>query len=288
MTRRRWWGYLYLVPTLGCMALFVYYPLVSGAVYSFQKVNFVDPPRFVGWDNFVTVFNDARFWTAWSNTGMFTMILLILGQLLPLVLATMMVEMGRKQGIFHLAAYLPVTLPPIVTSLLWLWMLDPASGLANQLLGFMGMGPEPLLSSSDQALPLVAMVVLWASWGFTALLYVSNLQSIPSELYEASELDGASLWHRYRYVTLPHVRGLVLVLLNLGLINSAQLFTEPFAMTGGGPVNSTTTVVMLVYQYAFVFGNVGAASALGLILMLVLMTLSALYWYAQAKFTDPS
>lgn len=293
-TRLPWWrirrrgvALLYLFPMLGAMALFVYYPIVQGVLYSFQRVNFIDPPEWAGWANFEKVIADPVFGQAWVNTLQFTALLIVFGQVLPLVMAMMMKEIRWGRPFFQLAAYLPTALPPVVAAMLWNWMYDPGLGFLNSLLRLFGIGKQAWLLDQDQVLFSIVAIIVWGGWGFAALIYLAALQSIPTELYDAAEIDGANVRQRVRYVTLPHLRGLILVLIILGVIGSMQLFTEPFVLTAGGPDNATVTVVMLVYRYAFQFGDVGAASALGLMLMLFLGVFSIFYWWVTRRLSTP-
>jgi len=149
--------------------------------------------------------------------------------------------------------------------------------LLNGLLGQIGIGNQPWLQSPSSALQSLVVVTTWANAGGTMLIYLAALQSIPAELYEAAELDGAGIAKRVWHVVLPQIRGVMLIMLILQIIATFQIFTEPFTLTSGGPVNSTTTIMLLIYDYAFQNADLGAASALSVILFLVLVTLSLGY-----------
>ncbi|WP_053202909.1 carbohydrate ABC transporter permease [Jiangella muralis] len=259
------------------MAVFVYYPLVQGFSYAFQKVNLLDPPVAVGLENFRRVLADPAFWPAWQNVGLYTVLILFFANLLPLVISLAIHELRWGRSFFQLAACLPMMMPPVVTALLFDWIFDPGAGLLNSLLSTFGIGPQPFLQSPSQSLPSVAAIAIWGSWGLAALVYLAALQQIPPELYEATEIDGAGIVRRIRHVTLPQVRGQILILLLLGIISASQIFTQPYVLTGGGPADSTVSVVQLVYRYAFEYGDLGGASALSLMFLVVLACISAGY-----------
>lgn len=276
-------AYLFLLPALLVFGTFSWYPIVRGFIISFQRIDLINPPQWVGLENFRFVLRDPLFFTAWRNTFQFTALALLLGYLVPIVLAIAVNEMRHGKAYFRLAFYLPVILPPMVAILLWKWLYDPGPGLANSLLRFFGFGPQPWLQSPRTAMTSLVIMSTWANAGGTMLLYLAALQGIPAHLYEAAEIDGANLWQRLRHITIPQIRTVMLILLVLQIIGTMQVFTEPFVMTDGGPVNSTITVLLLLYRYAFRFQNFGAASALGLILFVVLVIFSLVYLWLTRR-----
>jgi multiple sugar transport system permease protein len=290
-TRSRWRkvlahnlaAYLFLLPALILFGTFAWYPIVRGFIISFQRIDLINAPEWVGLANFRLVLNDPLFFRAWRNTLQFTGLALLLGYLVPIVLAIMVNEMRHGKAYFRLAFYLPVILPPMVTILLWKWLYDPGPGLANSVLRAVGLAPQQWLQSPRTAMASLVIMSTWANAGGTMLLYLAALQGIPAHLYDAAEIDGANLWQRLIHITLPQIRTVMLILLVLQIIGTMQVFTEPFVMTDGGPVNSTITVLLLLYRYAFKFQNFGAASALGLILFVVLAIFSLLYFWLTRK-----
>ncbi|CAA9562885.1 MAG: N-Acetyl-D-glucosamine ABC transport system, permease protein 1 [uncultured Thermomicrobiales bacterium] len=277
-------AYLFLLPALLAFALFAWYPIVRGLIVSFQEVNLVDPPRWVGLENFRQLIDDPLFVTAWANTLRFAGLGLLLGYAVPFVLALAINEVRHLRWYFRLAFYLPVVLPPIVAVYLWQWILDPGPGLANQILGWFGVDPQPWLQSSDTAMLSLVIVATWSYAGSTMLIYLAALQGVPAHLYDAAEVDGANLLRRLFDITLPQLRFILLIMLVLQIIGTMQVFTEPFVLTDGGPANATVTVLLLLYRYAFQYGNYGAASALGLMLFVVLVAFSLLYLWLTRRF----
>jgi multiple sugar transport system permease protein len=276
-------AYLFLLPALLLFAAFAWYPIVRGFVISFQRVDLINPPVWVGLANFRLVVSDPLFSQAWGNTIQFTLLALLLGYLAPVILAIAVNEMRHGRSYFRLAFYLPVILPPMVVVILWKWFYDPGPGLINTLLRALHLPPQPWLQSPDTAMLSLVILSTWANAGGTMLLYLAALQGIPAHLYDAAEIDGANLWQRLHHITLPQIRGVMLILLVLQIIGTMQVFTEPFVMTDGGPVNATLTVLMLLYRYAFKYGNFGAAAALGLLLFVVLVAFSLLYLWLTRR-----
>ncbi|MGW4662923.1 carbohydrate ABC transporter permease [Streptosporangium sandarakinum] len=275
--RRNVTAYGFLCGALICFAFFSWYPMVREVVLSFQRTNFVDAPVWVGLENFVTVVQDAAFGPAWKNTVAFTVLALVLGYGVPFVAALVLNELRHARAYLRLVVYLPVMLPPAVGVLLFQWFYEPESGLFNQVLGFLHLPPLDWLNSTDTALVSLVIVSTWMNLGSGTLIYLAALQTIPGELYEAAELDGAGLFRRIRHITIPQTKLILLVMLLLQIVATMQVFIEPYLLTGGGPENSTVSVVYLMYQYAFNFGNINGGNALGVMLMIVLMVFSAVY-----------
>jgi multiple sugar transport system permease protein len=268
-----------LLPLLLSFGYFAWYPIGRALVMSFQKTNLVAEPVWVGFDNFSFVLSDPRFWTSVRNTFYFTLLGLLFGYPLPLALALVMSELRRARGLFSMLAYLPVVIPPVVAVLLWRFFFDASeTGVFNTMLGWAGLGPYDWIQSTSWAMPSLVLQATWANAGSTVIIYLAALSGLSSELYDAAEADGAGLWRKIWHVTLPQMRNILLITLIVQVIATFQVFTEPFLMTGGGPQNSTTTVLLQIYDYAFRFGNYGAATALSVLLALFLGVLSAMYF----------
>ena len=268
-----------LLPLLAVFAYFAWYPIARAVVMSFQQTNLVTAPEWVGFENFRTVLEDPRFWTSVRNTAYFTLLALVFGYPLPLVLAVLMSELRRGKAAFSVLAYLPVVIPPVVAVLLWRFFYDASpTGVFNTMLGWVNLGPYPWIQDRVWAMPSLVMQATWANAGATVVIYLAALTGIRTELYDAAEVDGAGLWRKIWHVTLPQMRHILLITLILQIIATFQVFTEPFLMTGGGPQNATTTILVQIYDYAFRFGDYGAATALSLLLALFLAVLSAVYF----------
>ena len=273
---------VFLVPMLLIFGLFSWYPIVRAIIMSFQHTNLVSPPTWVGWDNFVQVVHDPLFWTAIGNTAWFAFLALILGYPVPLIAAVLMSEVKRAKGLYSALAYLPVVVPPVVAVLLWKFFYDASpTGVFNTILGWVGIPPQPWIQDATQAMPSLVLEATWAAAGGTIIIYLAALTGVAPELYDAAEVDGASIWKKIWHVTLPQLRSILLITLILQIIGTAQVFLEPFLFTSGGPVNATVTILLLIYRYAFqnsLGGDYGAATALSLMLAVFLAVLSLLYF----------
>lgn len=276
-SRKQFTAWLFLVPALLVFGLFAWWPIVRSLLLSFQKTNLVEPAVWVGLDNFRTLFDDPLLGTAVGNTLFFVVLGLLIGFPAPLILAAIMSTVRRGAGVYRFLVYLPVVIPPVVAILLWKWFYDPGSGLFNNVLGKVGLGPYSWLESSDSAMLSLVLEATWAGMGGAVLIYLAAMVGIPGELYEAAEVDGAGIWRRIWHVMLPQLRSVIGLLLLVQLINTVQVFTEPYVFTGGGPENSTLTVLLLIFRYAFQDGAYGQAAALSLLMVLTLALLSAVY-----------
>jgi multiple sugar transport system permease protein len=273
---------LFLLPMLLVFGVFSWWPIVRSVVMSFQHTNLVSAPTWVGWDNFVQVVNDPLFWTAVGNTAWFALLALLLGYPVPLVAAVLMSEVKRAKGLYSALAYLPVVVPPVVAVLLWKFFYDARpDGVFNTILGWVGIPPQPWIQSAAQAMPSLVVEATWAAAGGTIIIYLAAITGVAPELYDAAEVDGAGIGRKIWHVTLPQLRSVLLVTLILQIIGTAQVFLEPFLFTGGGPVDATVTILLLIYRYAFqnsLGGDYGAATALSLMLAAFLAVLSLVYF----------
>ncbi|MFF4959722.1 carbohydrate ABC transporter permease [Streptomyces sp. NPDC001222] len=270
-------AYGFLLGGLLCFALFSWYPAIRAVVIAFQKYTPGSPPEWVGTANFTRVLHDPEFAAAWRNTLTFTLLALLIGFAVPFVLALVLNELRHARAFFRVVVYLPVMIPPVVSALLWKWFYDPGAGLANETLRFLHLPTSNWTNGADTALVSLVLVATWANMGGTVLIYLAALASIPGELYEAAELDGANLLQRIRHVTIPQTRFVILMLMLLQIIATMQAFTEPFVITGGGPESATVTVLYLIYKYAFLYNDFGGACALSVMLLVLLGVFSAGY-----------
>jgi multiple sugar transport system permease protein len=256
---------------------------------SLQHTNLVEAPTWVGFDNFRAVWHDPLFPIAVKNTLYFAFLALIFGYPIPLVAAVLMSEVRRARGLYSALAYLPVVIPPVVAVLLWKTFYDAGSvGVFNTVLGWVHLGPYPWLQSSAWAMPSLVLESTWANAGATVIIYLAALTSVSPELYEAAEVDGATLWQKVWHVTLPQLRGVLLVTMILQIIGTAQVFLEPFLFTSGGPANATLTVLLLIYNYAFgnsLGGDYGMATALSVMLAAFLAVFSLAYLRATRSWS---
>jgi multiple sugar transport system permease protein len=273
---------VFLIPLLLVFGVFSWIPIGRAVVMSFQETNLVTPSTFVGLQNFRDVLADPLLWTAVKNTVYFAFLALLFGYPVPLLAAVLMSEVRRFKGLYSALAYLPVVIPPVVAVLLWKFFYDAGpTGVFNTILGYVGIGPVSWLQDSTSVMPSLVLEATWAAAGGTVIIYLAALTGVSTDLYEAAEIDRASIWRKVWHVTMPQLRGVLLITFILQIVGTAQVFLEPFLFTGGGPANSTTTLLLLVYNYAFansLGGEYGMATALSIMLAVLLGLLSALYF----------
>jgi multiple sugar transport system permease protein len=222
----------FLLPLLVIFGVFSWFPIIRALVMSVQKTNLVATPTWVGLENFGRVLADPLFGTAVANTAYFAFLALVFGFPVPIILAVIISEVRRFRGLYSALAYLPVVVPPVVSVLLWRFFYDASpTGVFYTSLGWVGLGPFPWLQDATTAMPSIVVEATWAAAGGTVIIYLAALLSVPPELYDAAEVDGASIWQKIWHITLPQLRGVLLLTLILQLIATAQLFTEPFLFT---------------------------------------------------------
>lgn len=270
------WGYLFILPWIIGFVAFNAYPIASVFYLSFTEYNVLQPPVWVGMDNYVRIFTDDRlFRTSLYNTVYFVA-LSVPGQLiLGLGSALLVNQKIRGQAFWRTAFYLPVMVPYVVSSILFVWILDARLGVLNYVLDLVGITGPDWFQSETWAKPAIVILTLW-HMGSYMVIFLAGLQAIPEHLYEAASLDGAGSWRRLINITIPMLTPALLFNLVVGIINSFQVFTFAYVMTRGGPLNSTTFYVYYVYRRAFEYFEMGYASALAVILFVVVMVLTAL------------
>ncbi|MGH2933319.1 MAG: carbohydrate ABC transporter permease [Gaiellaceae bacterium] len=280
---------LFLVPLLFAFGAFSWYPIVRTVTMSLQHTNLVQAPTWVGFENFSRVWHDPLFPTAVKNTAYFAGLALLFGYPIPLVAAVLMSEVRKRRGIYSALAYLPVVIPPVVAVLLWKTFYDAsATGAFNTILGWVHLGPYPWLQSQQWAMPSLVLESTWANAGGTVIIYLAALTGVQTELYEAASVDGAGVWRKVWNITLPQLRGVLLVTMILQIIGTAQVFLEPYLFTSGGPANATLTVLLLIYDYAFgnsLGGDYGMATSLSLMLAGFLAVFSLIYLRATRSWS---
>jgi multiple sugar transport system permease protein len=268
-------GWLLSSPYLLFFALFTAYPLVFSLILVFHRWNIVSPMAFIGLGNFQDLLGDPLFWKALLNTFRFLVIHIPLQVAVALLLAAALNESLKGRVFFRAAFFLPVVISGVVVTILWKQLYSTETGIFNQLLAIIGLPKVPWLTHTAWAMPSIAVMATWKNVGLYTILLLAGLQSIPRELYEAAELDGAGKWQQFRYITVPVINPVLLMVVILSTINGFNLFIEPYVMTGGGPLNSTLSVVLYIYKQAFSFYKMGYAATLGFTLALVIFAVTA-------------
>jgi multiple sugar transport system permease protein len=266
-------GFLFILPATLGFIVFVAGPIVASLYFSLTEFKIISAPRWIGPQNYVQLFNDPLFWQSLKVTVLYALLSLPISLALSLGLAVLMNQKLKGIAFWRTVYYLPAVISGVAVAVLWRWILNPEFGLLNALLRYLGINGPNWLQDPRTALPSLVMISLWAVGG-SMVIYLSGLQGIPTELYEAAEIDGATSWRRFWHVTLPLLSPVIFFNVVIGLIGAFQWFTEPFVMTRGGPEQSTMSYMLNLYNNAFQFFKMGYASALAWVLFVIVLLLT--------------
>ena len=271
-------GWLLMLPSIILFGFFVWGPLVSCIKISLYSAHGVTLNEFVGFKNYLRVFKHPDFLPALKNTFSYTLWSLIIGFLVPIILALFISEIRRGKGLFKVGVYLPNIVPGMAMVLMFSFIFKPgANGILNVFLAKLGLPASAWLTNPKLTKPLIVIALTWKGAGSTALLYIAGLQGIDPELYEAAIIDGAGIWRRIRYITLPCIYNLARTLLILQIISVFQILYEPLVMTNGGPNNASISIMQLMYRFAFEKYDYPKASAVAVIICIILAVLTVAY-----------
>ncbi|WP_410668044.1 carbohydrate ABC transporter permease [Amycolatopsis sp. cmx-4-68] len=267
-------AWFFLAPALLGFALFYAYPTVKGIYYSFTDFTLLSDPAFVGTGNYRKLIGDDQFWNALKVTGYYVVVNIGSQTLLALLLATLMHRLTRSMAL-RAMLLVPWLVPNVTVGLLWMWLLDANLGFVNHVLNALGLGTTGFFTAPGWAMPTVAGVNTWAYTGYTALLLYAGMLQVPPHLYESASLDGAGEVRMFTSITLPLLRPVLALVLVVSLIGSFQLFDTIAVTTKGGPVGATRVIYYYIYEQAFTKFHMGYASAVAVVLAVVLGVLTA-------------
>lgn len=257
-------GYLMVAPHFLHLAIFFGYPLLFAMVLIFHRWDIVTPMEFVGLKNFFRLFQDDLFFRALLNTGLFLVIHIPLQIFVALFFAELLNTKLKGRNFFRTIYFLPVVVSGVVVAMLFQQLFAFETGYINGVLTALGGERVPWLVSPEWAMPAIALMATWKNVGFYVILFLVGLQNIPASMYEVAYLEGATTWQRWTRVTLPLLNPMMVTVVVLSTIGGFSLFVEPYILTGGGPLNSTLSALLYIYNQAFSFGHMGYAAALGL------------------------
>jgi multiple sugar transport system permease protein len=263
-------GSLLAAPYASFLLVIHAYPIAFALVLVFLQWDLVTAPSLAGFDNVRLLANDGRFWRAVGNTFVFLSIHVPLQIATALALALALNRRLAMRSFWRAAFFLPVVISGAVVAILWSNLYATDVGLINRLLVRIGLSPVPWLTDPLTAMPAIAAMVTWKNVGFYVIIYLAGLQYIPRSCQEAIELEGASSWQRFRFLTLPMLLPQTILVITLSTINGFQLFIEPYVMTGGGPLRRTYSVVLYLYTNAFSYQKMGYAATIGVALALII------------------
>ncbi|WP_334137306.1 sugar ABC transporter permease [Muricomes intestini] len=280
------WAWLMLAPNLTGFLLFMLGPVVMTFVISLTEYDLIDPMKFVGFHNYMKLFQDPIIGETLINTLVYTVIVVPIGMCISLGLAVLLDQKIALRRFYRAAYFLPSITSMVAVSVVWQWIYNPEFGILNYLLSFFRIPPLKWLSSSNTSLVSISIVGIWKNAGYNMMLFLSGLQGISTSYYEASELDGANKWEQFVHVTLPMMRPTISFVFIMSIISSFQVFDAVNLMTQGGPGRSSSVLVHYLYQNAFQYFNMGYACAIAYLLFGIVLLITIINMMNDKKLRE--
>ncbi|NOU74895.1 ABC transporter permease subunit [Paenibacillus sp. LMG 31458] len=284
----RWLEYLkdfsFAVPALVILTLFIYYPLLNSLYLSFTNWNMTKPvKKFIGFDNYVYLLTNDTFYKVLKVTFTYTISDVVLTLGIGLLLAVLFNSVSKFFGFMRAIIFMPHYISMVIVSMVFLWIFNGRYGLVNELMSWVGLNPIQWLTNTKTALWVLVLIGVWKGVGFTMIIFIAGLRSIPVEYYEASGIDGATKWTQFWKITLPLLSPTTLFLVVTHFISSMQVFQSVDVLTNGGPLDSTKAMVYWIYEMAFTEFRTGRASALVIMFFLIIVLLTMVQMYVSKK-----
>ncbi len=277
-------AWLLMLPSLLMFIFFTWQPLVSGIILSFFQTKGYNIVKFIGLGNYRDVLTNSSFNTALLNSLSYTLWSLVIGFTIPIIVAILLNEVIHLNGFFKFSFYFPSMIPGMATFLMWAFMYNPAKwGVLNNILTSIALPTFGWLNIPQYTILLIVITMTWSAFGGTALIYMASLQGINQELYEAAALDGAGFFQKILYITLPNIKGVILLMLIMQIITVFQVMIQPLSMTGGGPNDASLSLMLQSYLYAFNYIKAGPSMAVGVITFLILIIPTFAYFILSNK-----
>jgi multiple sugar transport system permease protein len=266
--------WLFLAPFLLLFGLFMLLPAVAGVGISLTEWDILGTPEFIGLENYIHIFGDPLFWRSIFNTFAFMLMTSVPLVVFGLALALLLNQKLRGTTIVRTIVFLPHVLMVSAVGVLWTWMYESSVGLINHYLRLVGLPAPNWLTDTDTAMPAIAVTTIWWIVNVNMMIYLTALQDIPAELYDASKVDGATAWQRFRYITLPLLMPVTAMVTALTIVGGWRVFGQAYVMTRGGPEASTFVIVQYIYLTAFQNFEMGPAAAAGVVLLFITLAFS--------------
>ncbi len=273
-----WLVFLFLSPALSAILFFFIIPVVAALLISFTDFDIYSLGdlrrlRFIGFENYLKLFRDELFFKALFNTFYFVLVGGPLSILVSLSAALLLnSKLVKFKKLFRTIYFIPVVTTIVAVAIVWRYLYHPRFGILNYLISFLGINPVDWLGDPVFAMPAIIILAVWKNFGYNMILFIAGLQNIPVELYEAAELDGASNWFKFKSITLPLLAPTTFFTSIITMIGYFQLFAEPYIMTQGGPLNSTLSIVLYMYQEGFRWWNMGYSVSIAFVLFLIILS----------------
>jgi multiple sugar transport system permease protein len=269
-------AYFFLAPAVSAIFIFFFIPVIAAFIISFTDFDIyalssLSNTRFIGFENYIKLFNDPLFWTALKNTFYYVIGAGPVSVAISLGAAILLnSKLIRFKGIFRMTYFIPVVTTLVAVAIVWRFIYHPKFGMLNYVLGFFGINPVDWLGDPNLAMPAIILMSVWKNFGYNMIIFIAGLQNIPDELYEAAMIEGANAWQRFRKITLPMLVPTTVFVSIITMIGFFQLFAEPYVMTQGGPLNSTLSIVGYMYQEGFRWWNMGYSASLAFVLFIII------------------
>ena len=271
MKKNKLLPYLLVSPYIIHLLVFVAFPVFFSIFLTFNKWNIISPMEFIGFGNFIRVFQDGLFFKSIYNTLKFLIVHIPLQIIVALLLAELLNQKILLRPFFRAAFFLPVVVSGVVVSMLWQQLYGFDTGILNRLLSAFGLGKVGWLVNPDMAMVSIAIMATWKNVGLYVILFLVGLQTVPPQYYEAADLEGANHWQKFWHITLPMINPTIFMVVILSTIGGFSLFIEPYIMTGGGPLNSTLSAVLYIYKQAFTNYHMGYSATLGFFFAFIIL-----------------
>lgn len=269
-------AYFFLAPAVGAIFVFFFIPVIAAFLISFTDFDIYtlgdfSTLRFVGLDNYLTLFKDDLFWTALKNTFYFVIVAGPLSIMISLGAALILnTKLVRFKAIFRLSYFIPVVTTLVAVAIVWRFIYHHNFGIMNYFIGFFGINPIDWLGDPFWAMPSIILMAVWKNFGYNMIIFIAGLQNIPEELYEAANIEGANAWQKFKSITIPMLAPTTIFISIITMIGFFQLFAEPYVMTQGGPLNSTLSIVQYMYQEGFRWWNMGYSASIAFVLFFII------------------
>jgi multiple sugar transport system permease protein len=282
----------FVAPSLAVILVFFFLPVLAALVMSFTDFDIYSLGnfsyvRFVGFDNYIKLFGNPTFWLSLKNTFYFVIIGGPLSVMVSLSAALLLnSKVVKLKGLFRLTYFLPVVTTLVAVAIVWRFIYHPHYGMLNYLLGFVGIHEIDWLGDPKFSMPAIIIMAVWKNFGYNMIIFIAGLQNIPEYLYEAAVMEGANEWQQFKKITIPMLAPTTLFISVITMIGYFQLFAEPYVMTQGGPLNSTLSIVLYMYQEGFRWWNMGYSTALAFALFLIILAATLIQFKLQKETED--
>lgn len=280
-----WWGFVFLLPVMIGFIIFIAYPMADSLYLSFTDYSMKQNYEWVGWRNYISAFTDATANTVLKNTLIFTLCSVPLLIVIPVFLACALNQKIRGVRFFRAVYFVPTMISMVATGIIWQWMFNAEFGIVNYFLSQIGVTGPAWLTSKPWALVAVIITNIWKTLGYNMMLFLAGLQNVPSMYYEAAALDGVNIWTRFTKITWPLLKPTTLFVTIMTISSSFQVFDTIVVMTSGGPARSSSVLVHYIYQCAFKFYDMGYACALGWLLAIIIIVITAVQFRSNNKYS---